>query len=1070
MKKLGIPVLLMVLCSCSVEIPDPVSQAYEALPDEIDFNFHVKPILSDRCYKCHGPDEQARQADLRLDLPHEAARVIKASSIRRSPLVHRIISADPEEMMPPPDSNLKLTAEEKATLIKWIEQGAEWKDHWAFIPPQKPQVPTLSDSQVLAQNEIDHFIFQQASHQGLVPNPMASKERLLRRVTMDLTGLPPTMTQIKNFVEDQSPEAYEKVVDELLESSACAERLTMEWMDLARYADSHGLHADGWRMMWPWRDWVIKAFDENMPYDQFVTWQLAGDLLDNATREQKLATAFNRNHPMTAEGGAIDEEYRLSYVFDRAETAGTAFLGLTMNCARCHDHKFDPVSQKDYYQFAAFFNNIKELGMTGDDGNYGPMLALTDAETDKITAFLDQEIGREEQRRDTLTRNLKVASVPGQTTASPPKIVHLPLDQIRNQRRSDLRDPAKHKGPLKNQVIDNNARATSPGNPQLVPGKVGQSLHFTGEYDELYIHDVPNFEWTQAFSGGLWVNTTKRDSLKTQTLMGTAGEKNNFWRGWDFFLDSQNRLNFRLIHSLPHNYIHVSTLDSVKLSTWAHAFFTYDGSGKAGGIKLYIDGRDQNLDIGYDRLYKSAKTVGLGAHELIDRPVRVAKSYRSYTGENGVLKGELDEIYLFGSSLTTLEVHQLYNSQSLQERQTTSDHIQAHNLAHHPEIIDSDHQLKELRQRKLELMNAIPEVMVMEELPQTRAAFAYRRGAYDAPMYQVETGTPEILNQFPEGTPRNRLGLAKWLFSGDNPLTARVTVNRYWQMLFGQGLVSTPHDFGVQGALPTHPHLLDWLAVTLMEQQWDIKGLLKLMVMSHTYRQSSSTTEEKLRMDPQNIYLARGTTYRLSAEMIRDNALAASGLLVNKLGGESVRPYQPEGLWIEKGNFSHKLLHYRVTRGDSLYRRSLYTFVKRSSPHPAMTAFDAPNRDVCIVKRENTNTPLQALVLLNDPQFVECSRVLAQRVQQEARDSLEEQIGRAFQLATGRSPKDQEMQIFMNLFNTQKEHFRQEPEHAQELLKVGDYPVDPQLNPLNTAALTVLASTILNHDEAYMKR
>ena len=1061
---------ILLLTRCGVTMPDPVAEAYEDLPEQIDFNFHVRPILSDRCFSCHGPDEEARKGDLRLDLPDQAKKAIKGGNIRSSSLVHRILSDDPEEIMPPPESNLTLTDQEQAILIKWIKQGAEWKNHWAFDPPVAEQAPELTNPDWQVNNDIDRFVFKQLENQGLSPNAEADKERLLRRVTMDLTGLPPTIEEIQAFLDDQDPQAYEKVVDRLLESTACAERLTMDWMDLSRYADSHGMHADGWRGMWPWRDWVIKAFDENMSYDQFVIWQLAGDLIPEASREQKLATAFNRNHPMTAEGGVIDEEFRLNYVFDRTETTGTAFLGLTMNCSRCHDHKFDPISQKDYYQLTAFFNNIKELGMTGDDGNYGPMLALADEETEAILAQLGERIDRKNQTMDSVANKLLSQAPEDINTASarPNHLIgYYPLDQIRDRRKNDLKEPEKHKGEVKGKVLDNNKHAYSPGIPESVPGKVGNGLKFEGEYDELYLSNVPNLEWTEPLSGGLWMNTTKKEKDKTQTLMGTSGQKNNFWRGWDFYLDQSNRLNFRFIHSLPHNYIHVVSTDSLQLNQWIHVFFTYDGSGKADGIKLYINGQLASGNVLFDQLYKTAKTIDYGAHHPVDRDIQVAKSYRAFTGENGVFKGVIDEIELYHSCLTSLEVARIVQSNT----QISDGSLKReHWVYRHPRMSELRGDLKQLREQWLAAMEPVNEVMVMEEMPTPRVSFAYKRGIYTNPMYEVVPGTPEILGEFPDDLPRNRLGLAQWLFRPENPLTARVTANRYWQLLFGNGIVKTPQDFGVQGALPSHPKLLDWLAVFLQEQEWDIKKLLKEIVMSHTYRQSSKVSKEKWEIDPNNIYLSRGASYRLSAEMIRDNALAASGLLVQQVGGASVRPYQPEGLWIDKGNFSHKLLRYKVTHGDSLYRRSMYTFVKRTSPHPAMIAFDAPNRDICTVKRERTNTPLQALVLMNDPQFVECSRVLAERVQRESTEDLDDQIIYAFRLVTGRSPKIEEIQVFNDLYHQQIEKFNNDPEGIRELLSVGEYPVDKNLNAANTAAMTIVASTMINHDEAYMKR
>ncbi|WP_289644953.1 DUF1553 domain-containing protein [Maribacter aestuarii] len=1038
--------------------------AYNDLPDVIDFNFHVKPILSDRCYTCHGPDANSRKAGLRLDIEENAFATLESRNtafVKGSPgsseSIRRILSSDPEVQMPPPESNLSLSKTEKAILIKWIEQGANWKKHWAFLQLEKPNIPKVENDSWPHHNEIDQFIQDKLQQTDLEPSQEADKERLLRRVTMDLTGLPPTINEIDAFISDDNVDAYEKLVDRLLSTDANAERLALDWMDLSRYADSHGLHADGARLMWPWRDWVIEAFKNNMPYDQFVTWQLAGDLLPNSSKEQKLATAFNRNHPMTAEGGAIEEEFRLNYVFDRTETVGTAFLGLTVACAKCHDHKFDPISQEDYFKMTAFFNNIKELGMTGDDGNYGPMLALPDKDTEKKLKNLEEIINKKEGKL--LLTQKELSNLDTYIKNLPPNfkekqlLDYYPLDNLTKN--------------SKGHVADNNRNATTREAPELVPGVKDRAFEFDGEYDDLNLHNIPNFEWTDAFSISLWMNTTKREAGKTQTLIGTSGDKNNFWRGWDLYLDSLNHLNARLIHSLPHNYIHVRSKDSIKINEWKHVAFTYNGSSKAKDIKLYIDGELAAVEIGFDNLYKSIKTIRSGNHSAFDAPVRVAKSYRGFTGENGNFLGKIDEIRIYQRTLSPQEIKRLGILDDSNENLPVdkSFWVQQSN-----EIKDLQEELKHLRGQWLKTMNPVMEVMVMEEMPHKRKAFLYNRGDYEQPSYEVKANTPSILPEFSPEFPKNRLGLSEWLFSKENPLTARVTVNRYWQLLFGKGLVDTPTDFGVQGSLPTHPELLDWLASSFRDSNWNVRALLKTMVMSHTYKQSSVVPEELKQKDPGNNYLARSNSYRLPAEMIRDNALAASGLLVPIVGGKSVKPYQPADLWIEKTSFSHELLRYKESKGDSLYRRSLYTFIRRTQPHPAMIAFDSPSREVCTINRENTNTPLQALVLLNDKQFVEASKILAERAQKEGGDTLEDQIAFAFRLALTRKPKKSELGLLLELFEHQERRFGDNPSEVSELLSVGEKLVDNSLDKTKTAAMTIVANTLLNHDEAYTKR
>ena len=1061
--------LIFFLASCSQRLPEEVQQAYEELPDRIDFNFHIKPILSDRCYACHGPDQNGRKANLRLDTEEGAfealeggGRAFVAGNFGKSMAIQRMLSDDPEYMMPPPESNLQLSPKEIATIAKWIKQGADWKPHWSFITPKAPDVPQIPNPDWQKNNAIDNFVLHKLAAEGLKPSPKADKERLLRRVTMDLTGLPPTIGEMDSFMNDPDPDAYEKVVDRLLESDAYGERMAMDWMDLARYADSHGMHADGWRLMWPWRDWVIKAFNENMPYHEFVTWQLAGDLFPDPTKEQILATAFHRNHPMTAEGGVIDEEFRQEYVADRTNTTATAFLGLTMSCARCHDHKFDPISQEEYYQMSSFFNNVKELGMTGDDGNYGPMLIMTDNETDALLAALDEEILNKEKNLEFSDEDIsaiKDVVKQSQFKFDPKGLVgHYPFEKTKKSKNKNGQDIL---------IIDENKKVTSPGNPTLTTGKIGKALLFEDEYNEVYLHDVGIFEATDNFTVAAWVHASDTENGKTQVIMGNAGLKNNFWRGWDFFLDSLNRLSARLIHSLPHNYIQVTSVKPIEVDTWTHVCFTYNGSAKAKGLNLFVNGKAITTNIDYDKLYKSIKPVTSSSHEPDDRPVRVAKSYRSFTGENGIFKGKIDEIKIFSRKLTPLEVAAIAEIESI----SNDDDLMAnHQLEQGKAYQQQLAELKKLRVKRMAILDTIPEIMVMEEMPESRPAYILERGQYNSPGKQVYPGTPQEVLVFPDSLPSNRLGLARWLFSDANPLTARVAVNRYWQIFFGQGLVKSLYDFGNQGDLPSHPELLDWLAVHFAENGWDLKALSKLIVMSATYQQSSVMSPQLREIDPYNVLLARGPSYRWPAEVIRDNALAASGLLNKEIGGESVKPYQPEGLWIELGNFSHILLHYKADSGDNLYRRSMYTFIRRTAPPPYMITFDAPNRDVCTLQRERTNTPLQALVLLNDPQFVEASRVLAERMLKEGGESLEAQITFAFRLCTGRKPKTDELALLESLYEKERARFTKNPTQARELLAVGEKKKDKKLDMIETAALAMLASTIQNHDEAYMKR
>ena len=1059
------------LLSCSLEIPTEISKEYSNLPEVVDFNYHVKPILSDRCYQCHGPDEKTRKAGLRLDLESIAfsklesgKRAFSSGNLHKSESAHRIIHEDPDVIMPPPEANLSLTNREKAIIFKWIEQGAEWKEHWAFLPPKK-QIPKTNASAL--QNPIDQFVKMKLEQEGLDFSPKASKAILARRLYLDLIGLPPSIEELDTFLDDKSDHAYENLVDQLLKTDAFAERLALDWLDLSRYADSHGLHADGIRTMWPWRDWVLKAFKENMPYDQFVTWQLAGDLLPEATQEQKLATAFNRNSPMTAEGGVIDEEWRLHYVFDRTETLSTAFLGLTVACAKCHDHKFDPISQKDYFQLTAFFNNIRELGMTGDDGEFGPLLPLSNKEAQAKLDQLNHGLSRIKRdiaiTREQLKKIYQYSKELALKTESKPQLVfHGAFEKMAEikKRRHSVDGKRDFYGKI-DQI------------PEIVSGIKGNAFQFSKDHDQLYITNklIPNLEWTDPFSFSIWLNTSKRKEGSSQSLIANSGGKNDLWRGWECYLDDQNKVNLRLINIAPSNLIHVRSLDSMQLNTWQHLTLTVDGSGKTEGVQFFHNGKEIETEAVVDNLYKTIKPTYRDREKgfvSAQRNLIIGKSYEGSTGDYGLFTGKLDELKFFNGVLTPFEVQSIYSENSKQKEKINWPLVQNHLIEKDPKIRQLKKELKENREQYLEIYEPIPEIMVMREMEEPRPTYLYNRGNYNEPLYTVEAKVPGVLPSMDKNLPKNRLGLSQWLFDKKNPLTARVAVNRYWQMIFGKGLVATPNDFGVQGQLPTHPELLDWLAVSFSED-WDLKALIKKMVMSKTYQQQSISSPVLEQKDPNNLLLARANTSRLPAEIIRDNALKVSGLLNTKVGGESVRPYQPKGLWKEKNNFSTFLLEYKESQGEDLYRRGLYTFIRRTSPPPNMLTFDATSREVCTVKREVTSTPLQALVLLNDPQFFEASRIFAERIIK-SKDTLEDQISHGFRLATARHPKEEELEILIDLYKSQYQYFRQNRDKAYQVLSVGEKARDMNLYSVKTAAMTMVANTLLNHNETYTKR
>lgn len=1070
LKGLSIGLLLCCLyigysCQNDHKVPEDLAAG---LPENISYNFHIRPILADRCFSCHGPDEAARKSDLRLDQEASAyarlasgKKAIVSGSSRRSAAIQRMYSDDPELMMPPPESNLALTDYEKLLIRKWIEQGAVYEPHWAFRPVKSPEVPKASDPEMVI-NEIDHFILERLEREGLTFSNATSKERLIRRLSFDLRGLPPSLGEIDQFLQDDRKEAIEELVNRFIDSDAYAERMAMDWLDLARYADSQGLHSDGWRSMYPWRDWVIRAFREGMPFDQFLTWQLAGDLLPNPSRDQLIATGFNRNHKTTAEGGVVDEEYRAEYVHDRVATTATAFLGLTMECARCHDHKYDPISQKEYYQFYAFFNQVEELGMSGDDGNAGPNLLLpspaTEVQMQKLrTAIAEKEALVSQTLTDLLSqkkfiRQLQTESGAWKNAAS----IHLPFDQIR-QGRLDGRAKATIAGPVV--VVDDEER--------------GKVVELNGEYEFITVRDHGLFDQYQAFSASIWIKPVEQRA--SQTIVGNSGQKGTFWRGWDLILDSLNRPTVRLIHALPHDVITVSAKGSIPTDGWSHVSFSYDGSGKAAGVRLYIDGMPAELGAIHDQLQRSIYPIAFNKSKT-NRALRLGKSYRGFTGEYGIFSGRMDDFYLFKREILPVEVKDLAGIEPLDQRLALAlegqldgglEELAAISWSRRSHPLKS--KLADLRQRYFSLLDTVPEVMIMKESTVPRATHILNRGNYDEPTEAVEAGTPASMLPFDSAYPPNRLGLAQWMLHPDHPLTSRVIANRLWQQFFGNGLVNTPHDLGIQGSLPTHPKLLDWLAATLMEEHWNIQELQRRIVLSATYRQSSQSNPLLQEKDPDNLLLARGPSYRLPAEMIRDNALAASDLLFEKVGGPSVKPLQPPGLWQEKTSSTHILRKYEPDAGQAQYRRSLYTFVRRTSPHPAMTAFDAPNRSVCTAKRQYTNTPMQALVLLNDPQFVEASRYLAQATL--ALDSeLDQGIAWAFRRLTGVEIDGNQLNILTDLFQEELTRFAKTPIDAEAYGSIGQAALAEGLDPARLASMTVVVNTIMNFDDFYMKR
>ena len=1024
---------------------------------EIDFDRQIRPIFSDRCYACHGPDNNVRKANLRLDKmdglfeQRNDIYIIHPNHPEQSELYRRIISTDLAHVMPRPEFKRPLEQEDIALIKQWIEEGAEYQKHWSLIPITDVPVPELGDSN-WPKNQLDQFVLGRLKQESLQPSAEASKERLIRRLSFDITGLPPTVKEVDAFLANKSLSAYEDLVDRLLASPRFGERMASIWLDLSRYADSYGYQSDVHRDMSAWRDWVIKAFNSNLPYDQFVTWQLAGDLLPEPTREQQLATAFNRLHRQTNEGGSVEEEYRVEYVSDRTHTFGTSFLGLTVECAQCHNHKYDPISQKDYYSLSAFFNNIDESGLYSHFTKAvpTPTLLLTDSEAEGKLTELEQQVIEAESKLEDLVSQRKNAFA--KWVQDPPETAKI-QGVIGNYSFDDIEESR----------IPNQADSEKPGTihdrPKVISGRRGKGLQLSGENSAVF-KDVGIFDRADPFSIALWVRTP---NYKDRSVVF---HRSRSWtdagsRGYQLLVED-GKLSASLIHFWPGNAIRVRTKQQIPTGTWIHVVVTYDGSSRGNGLRLYLNVMVADTQIVRDNLYKTI--IGGGEIHLT-----IGQRFR----DRGFKNGSVDEFQVFDRCLTPLEITCLHSQETLDivlkdrihDQEKQEDYYQYY-LANHDEIYQN--QLAELMKRRDEHNKAIDpvsEIMTMIELSKRRPTYVLKRGAYDDRGEQVSPDTPASILPFPEDTPKNRLGLARWLINPKNPLTARVAVNRYWQIFFNKGIVSTPEDFGSQGERPSHPLLLDWLAKRFIGSNWNQKEIIKLIVMSATYRQSSVPSLELLEKDPENRLFARGPKTRLTAEMIRDNALYVSGLLVDKVGGSSVKPYQPAGLWKEKSGRT-----YEHDKGEGLYRRSLYTFWKRTSPPPSMMIFDAAKRDVCVVKRRETNTPMQALLLLNDTQFVEASRFLGQRMLKEGGKTLPEQILFVFRLTTGRYPTEKEVEILKRLYREQLKIFEDHPDQAEKLLAIGAKEHDPSFSSTQVATATTMASTMLNFDDTITKR
>jgi Protein of unknown function (DUF1553)/Protein of unknown function (DUF1549)/Planctomycete cytochrome C/Concanavalin A-like lectin/glucanases superfamily len=1088
----------LILTGCGGnDIPKEIAAYEDKLPETIDYNLHIKPILSDRCFKCHGPDKNKVEAGLQLATFEGATEKLKSGrqaivegNINKSELVKRILSHDPEEVMPTPKSNLTLTDEEKALLIKWVKQGAEYKEHWSFAKIENPDVPEVKEESWV-KNPIDNFVLAKLEEKKIKHSPQADKATLLRRVSMDITGLPPTVKELDDFLKDNSPNAYEKVVDRLLKSPHYGEKIGVDWLDLGRYADSHGYQDDGMRNAYPWRDWVIDAFNKNLPYDKFVTYQLAGDLLPNATREQKLATCFLRNHPQTQEGGVVDEEYRTEYVIDRVGMFGKAFLGLTVECARCHDHKYDPIAQKEFYQLSAFFNQNNETGIIPYNGEASPTVMIPSADVEKKLNFIKTKITPYERAIQPYQAIYKQGFEKWITEAqkNPAKyavsnknlVAHFPFERnvlkvpppVKNKPYNPWDQSNYHYQNVAVDSIYGKIAGDWDNRPKFIKGKIGNGLLLRGE-SGIDFHKSLDFERNQPFSISLWVNPLKKGD--TGPIYNSSNGEFEGYRGYRCWLLKDGTLQISFSYVYPSNCIDIVTVDKVTYKQWQNLTLTYDGSSKASGIKIFKDGSEMKTNVVTDNLTKSMVYGENKSHwgSWTDFTLMIGKEFRETMNNFAI-----DEFKIYTRQLAPIEVQGIAkNTEQISAVLKTprKDWTEAkerqlfdyYRLNFDPNFDAYARNLKKLRGIETEIITDVKEVMVMKERDMPRKTFILERGAYDALGEEVSYGVINKILPFEEKFPRNREGLAQWLLDERNPLFARVAVNRFWQNYFGFGLSKTSDDFGNQGEMPSHPELLDWLATQFRESGWDVKAMQKLIVMSATYQQSSEKRKDLMEIDSDNRLLARGATYRYAHEQIRDAVLAGSGLLTRKIGGGSVYPYQPAGIW--EALATRNVTSYKQSHGDSLYRRGMYTVWKRSSPPPSAITFDAPERYFCVVKRQKTSTPLQSLVMMNDPQYNEAARKLAERMMKEGGNTPDGRITLAYKAMVSRYPRPQEVAILKQLYQEELSDIQKRPNRIKELLSVGEAPVDKTLNQNELAANTVLAMTLINFDGTIVRR
>jgi hypothetical protein len=1045
---LRIPSVLSSLCLCVFVVSPSVRAAGGP-----EYNRDVRPILAENCFPCHGPDSAARKAGLRLDRRDDAIKTeaIAPGDPDKSAVIERIFSEERSQRMPPPKTKKTLTAAEKETLKRWIAAGAEYQPHWSLIAPKRPPLPAVKDA-AWVRNPIDRFVLAELEKHGLRPAPEADYRILARRLSLDLTGLPPAPSDVEAFVNDKGPDAYGRFVDKLLESPAWGEHRGRSWLDLARYADTHGIHFDNYREMWSYRDWVINAFNKNVLFDRFTVEQLAGDLLPGRTLDQQIASGFNRCNITTNEGGAIDEEYLVLYARDRTETVSQVWLGLTAGCAVCHDHKFDPLTMRDFYSMAAFFNNTTQAAMDGNVQDTPPVIRVPRREDRPRWQTLTKELAEVRKQAEAHKQAARGKFDKWVAAAKPESVRALvPADGLRFHARL-----SEGKGNKVTVALDGKPRdVTLPATAAWDAGHVAAKAFRKQPGTALEVAGAGDFAKDKGFSYGAWVKLPK---VPSGAIFARMDDQHDY-RGWDLWVQN-GRIGTHIIHKWPGDALKVVSKGPVKNRQWAHVFVTYDGSGRGEGVTIYVNGEPQETEFEANALKSTIRTTV---------PFKVGQRHTS-SAIDGL---DLQDLRLYGRALSAAEVGRLAKATRagwLAEKPTA-----ARTAAETNELfdwwlvgLDPDYRAIAARlsglQREQEAIQGRGTVAhVMQERPQEPMAFQLYRGEYNKRRDPLKAATPKALPPMPPDLPRNRLGFAQWLVRPEHPLTARVTVNHFWQEVFGTGVVRTAGDFGVSGELPSHPELLDWLAVEFRESGWDVKRFFKLLVTSATYRQAAVTTPEKLEKDPQNRLLSRGPRYRMDAEMVRDYALAASGLLVRKLGGPSVKPYQPDGVWEAVGIIGSNTREYKQDGGEALYRRSMYTFWKRSAPPASMEVFNAPSRETCTVRRERTDTPLQALVTLNDPQFVEAARHLAQAALEAGGLDLmaKRLLARPF--------RPEEAKVVRAGLDDLLAYYKGHPDDARKLIAVGESKADAALDVPTLAAWTMLANQLMNLDEVLNK-